>query len=166
MSATANIVNGVATSNDLQLKSPFLRIGGAGWFDIGRGLVDYTARATVIGAPTGQGGADLDALRGITVPVALSGPFDAIAWKIGWSEVALQLAENQLKSKLGERLGKQLGIDLSGLLGGPAQNAPGNALPAAPANPPGSTAAPPAHPAPAPIKPRDVLRNELNRLFR
>ncbi|MEO7242811.1 MAG: AsmA family protein [Variovorax sp.] len=164
LSATANIVNGVGTSDDLQLKSPFLRIGGAGRFDIGRGLIDYTARATVIAAPTGQGGADLNALRGITVPVALSGPFEAIAWKIGWSEVALQLAENQLKGKLGERLGKQLGIDLPGLLGGRMQNAPANAPPNAPPGAPGNAEAPSANPPPA--KPRDLLRNELNRLFR
>ncbi|HET7528290.1 MAG TPA: AsmA family protein [Burkholderiaceae bacterium] len=105
LSASARIVNGVATSDDLDVKSPFLRIGGAGRFDIGRGTVDYTAKATVVGAPTGQEGAELAALKGVTVPVVLSGPFDAIGWKVQWSAVAGKVLENQLKDKLAERLG-------------------------------------------------------------
>ncbi len=105
LSASARIAGGVAQSDDLDIKSPFLRIGGAGRFDIGRGTIDYTARATVIGSPTGQDGADLAALKGLTVPVVLSGPFDAIGWKIQWSGVAAKALENQLRDKLSERLG-------------------------------------------------------------
>jgi AsmA protein len=105
LSASARIAGGVATSDDLDIKSPFLRIGGAGRFDIGHGTIDYTARATVIGSPTGQDGAELAALKGLTVPVQLSGPFDAIGWKIQWSGVAAKALENQLKDKLSERLG-------------------------------------------------------------
>ena len=105
LSASARIANGVAVSDDLDVKSPFLRIGGAGRFDIGRGTVDYTARATVIGSPAGQDGADIAALKGVTVPVVLSGPLDAIGWKIQWSGVAAKAIENRLKDKLDERLG-------------------------------------------------------------
>ena len=88
------------------MRSPFLRGGGAGEFDIGRGRIDYTARLTVTGAPTGQDGADLAALRGVTVPVRLSGPFDAIEWNIQWSAVAAAAVEFRLKDKLRELLGK------------------------------------------------------------
>ena len=105
LSASARIANGVAQSDDLDIKSPFLRIGGAGRFDIGRGTVDYTARATVVETSKGQEGADLASLKGLTVPVVLSGPFDAIGWKIQWSGVAAKALENQLKDKLAERLG-------------------------------------------------------------
>ena len=55
LSASARIANGVAQSDDLDVKSPFLRIGGAGRFDIGRGTVDYTARATVVEIVEGPG---------------------------------------------------------------------------------------------------------------
>jgi AsmA protein len=92
------------------VKSPFLRIGGAGRFDIGRGNIDYTARATVVPAPVGQDAGDLAALRGVTVPVQLSGPFEAIAWKIQWSGVAAAAVESKLKEKLSEKLGEKLGI--------------------------------------------------------
>ncbi len=105
LTASARIAGGVAHSDDLDMKSPFLRIGGAGRFDIGRGTVDYTARATVVETSKGQEGADLAALKGLTVPVQLSGPFDAIDWKIQWSAVAGKALESQLKDKLSERLG-------------------------------------------------------------
>ncbi|HVO05205.1 MAG TPA: AsmA family protein, partial [Burkholderiaceae bacterium] len=140
LSASARIANGVATSDDLDVKSPFLRIGGAGRFDIGRGTIDYTARATVIGSPAGQDGADLAALKGVTVPVHLSGPFDAIGWKVQWSGVAAQAIENQLRQRLTERLGLK------------------------PVPPPGS-AAPAAASAP-PTSDKDKLREQLKRMFK
>ncbi len=105
LTASARIEGGVARSDDLDLKSPFLRIGGTGNFDIGAGRIDYTARATVAPTSTGQDGAELAALRSVTVPVRLSGPFEAIDWNIQWSGVAAAALENKLKDKLAEKLG-------------------------------------------------------------
>jgi len=140
LTATARIAGGVATSDDLDVKSPYLRIGGAGRFDIGRGQMDYTARATVIGSPAGQDGAELNALKGVTVPVQLSGPFDAIDWKIQWSGVAAAALENKLKDRLAERLGGKLGI--------------------------GGTPAAAAGAASAPQTPQDKLRDKLKGLLK
>jgi AsmA protein len=116
LGASFQIANGIAKSTDLDAKSPFLRLGGAGSADIGHGRIDYTARATVTNTSKGQEGAELEALRGITVPVLLSGPFDAIDWKIQWSAIAsdlvkaragekLRAQEDKLKDKLGAKLG-------------------------------------------------------------
>jgi AsmA protein len=135
--ASARIAGGVAQSDDLDLKSPFLRIGGAGRFDIGRGRIDYTARAKLTPTAAGQGGTGLEALRGIEVPVALSGPFDAIDWKIQWSGVAEAAVRNKLKEKLAESIGAKLGA------------------------PPSRADA-----ASAPTKPKDVLRDTLKGLFK
>ena len=109
LDVSATLDGGVARSDDLELKSPFLRVGGDGQFDIGKGRIDYTARATVIGSARGQGGADLDALKGVTVPVLLTGPFDAIEWRILWSKVAAKAVEARIKETLNERLGELLG---------------------------------------------------------
>ncbi|MBT9490124.1 MAG: AsmA family protein [Rubrivivax sp.] len=117
LTATARMADGVATSDDLDLKSPFLRVGGAGRFDIGRGLVDYTARATVVAVPAGQDTAGLAAMKGVTVPVRLSGPFDAIAWKIQWSDVASAALKDKVQDKAKEKLNQKLGDKLKGLLG-------------------------------------------------
>lgn len=105
LSATFQIADGVARSQDLDMKSPFLRLGGDGAIDIGRGIIDYTARATVTSTSAGQDGAELAALKGLTVPVRLSGPFEAIDWKIQWSAVAAGVAKNQLEDKLKDKLG-------------------------------------------------------------
>lgn len=137
MNVSARIADGVAQSDDLDLKSPFLRIGGAGRFDIGRGRIDYTARATVVASAAGQGSAELDALRGVTVPVLLSGPFDAITWKIQWSEVATDVLKGKVKDKLVETLGTQLGLPRAG-----------------------------AEAASAPARPKDVLKDKLKGLFK
>lgn len=113
LSATFTVSEGVARSSDLDMKSPFLRLGGDGALDIGKGRIDYTARATVTGTSKGQDGAELAALKGLTIPVHLTGPFDAIDWRIRWSAVAAQAlktevgskVEAQAKDKLREKLG-------------------------------------------------------------
>ncbi len=141
LSISARIADGVAYSDDLDIKSPFLRIGGEGRFDIGRGRIDYEARATVIASSAGQGGAELEALRGVSIPVALSGPFDAIDWKIQWSSVAAAAVRQKLKDELSERLSEKLGTRLG--------------LPAAAGDQ-----------APAPVTPQDLLRDRLRGLLR
>lgn len=113
LSASFVVAQGVARNNDLDMKSPFLRLGGEGALDIGRGQIDYTARATVASTSKGQDGADLAALRGLTIPVHLTGPFEAIEWRIRWSAIAAQAlktevgskVEAQAKDKLREKLG-------------------------------------------------------------
>jgi AsmA protein len=127
MSASARLADGVAHSDDLELKSPFLRIGGDGRFDIGRGSIDYTARASVVDTSKGQEGADLAILKGVTVPVRLSGPFEAIDWKIQWSGIASAAVENKLRERLGDKLGDKLGLK------GPSAPASGAAAASSPA---------------------------------
>lgn len=111
LSASFQIRNGVAENHDLDLKSPFLRLSGAGTVNLPQSRLDYTARTTLTGTAKGQGGADLAALQGLVVPVRLSGPMDALGWRIVWSDVALggtgntlKQAGDQLKKKAEERL--------------------------------------------------------------
>ncbi|HEX6362560.1 MAG TPA: AsmA-like C-terminal region-containing protein, partial [Albitalea sp.] len=138
LSATFQIADGVARSRDLDLKSPFLRLGGEGAIDIGRGRIDYLARATVASTTKGQDGAELAALRGLTVPVRLAGPLEAPDWRIEWSAVATQAVTQQLQERLGEKLGEKLGIKP------PAGAASGT----------------------PPARPQDVLKDTLKGLFK
>lgn len=113
LTASFAITDGVARNTDLDAKSPFFRLGGDGALDIGKGNIDYTARATVASTMKGQDGADLAALKGLTIPVHLSGPFEAMDWRIQWSAVAAQAlksevgakVEGQVKDRLKEKLG-------------------------------------------------------------
>lgn len=108
LSASFQIKDGVARNKDLSAKSPFLRLGGEGSVDLVRQRVDYTVSTTVTGTMKGQGGAEIDALKGLTVPVKLAGPFTALDWKIQWSGVALGSLQNTLKGRLEDELKAKL----------------------------------------------------------
>lgn len=131
LSGSFRIANGVAHNDDLNIKSPLLRIGGAGDIDLGAERLDYLARATVVQTLQGQGGPELQALKGVTVPVRLSGPFTSIGWRIDFAGMAGELAKQRLGEKQEElkskaqkaleeekaNLQKQLQEQLKGLLG-------------------------------------------------
>jgi AsmA protein len=105
LSASFQIHDGLARNKDLDMKSPFLRLGGEGAIDVGKGRIDYVARATVASTAKGQDGADLASLKGLTIPVRLTGPFETLDWKIEWSAIATQAATKQIEDKLSEKLG-------------------------------------------------------------
>ena len=110
MSASFQIADGVARNKDLDVKSPFLRLGGEGTIDIGQSRIDYLARATVTGTAKGQDGADLASLKGLQVPVRLTGPFTALDWKIEWSSVVAGAVTQGLKNEVRSRLEEKLGL--------------------------------------------------------
>jgi AsmA protein len=99
LSASFTIKNGVAHNEDLDVKAPLFRIGGAGDIDIGKSSINYVAKAAVVATTKGQGGKELDQLGGLTVPVRVVGPFEALKYEVDYRAVAGDLA----KSKVGER---------------------------------------------------------------
>ena len=125
------ISKGIAHNDDLAAKTPLFRLGGSGDINIGDSSLDYTARATVVPTLQGQGGPELQELKGLTVPVQLYGPFTAIKWKIDLggmaSNRAKELMEDRATQLKGEaqkkmdeqkdKLQEQLKGQLKGLLG-------------------------------------------------
>jgi AsmA protein len=116
MTGSFRVVKGVAHNDDLNIKSPLIRLGGAGTVDLGADRLDYLAKATVVSTLQGQGGPELQALKGITIPVRLSGPFSAIGWKIDFQGMATDLAKqkiderkDEVKAKVDKQLDKQKG---------------------------------------------------------
>jgi AsmA protein len=110
LGATFQINNGIALSRDLSAKSPFFRLGGEGQVNIPNNTIDYILYTTVTDTSKGQGGAELAMLKGITVPVLLSGPFDALGWRIQWSKIATSVLTDKVKERLTDKLGQQLGL--------------------------------------------------------
>ena len=107
LDATFVIQNGVATSNDLDVKSPLIRIGGEGSADLVREQLNYTVRASVVASSSGQGGKELADLNGLTVPVRLTGPLTGPSWQIDWMTAGREL----LKSRAGNELKERLKVD-------------------------------------------------------
>ena len=104
MTASFAIKNGVARNDDLDVKAPVLRIGGAGDIDIGNSQLNYVAKATVVATAKGQGGADLDHLAGLAIPVKLTGPFDAPKYEIDYGAIASQAAKARAQEKVQQKL--------------------------------------------------------------
>lgn len=102
LTASFRINNGVAHNDDLLVKSPLLRVTGSGDVDLGEERLDYLARATVVSALEGQGGPELQTLKGLTVPVRLTGPFDAIQWQIDFQGLIGDAARQKLEEKKAE----------------------------------------------------------------
>ena len=120
LSGNFRVTNGVAHNDDLDLKSPLLRVGGNGDINLGNDSLDYTVKATVVSTLQGQGGADMQALKGLTIPVRLSGPFTAIGWKVdfaGLASAAVKQKVDEKKEEVKEKAKEQLKDKLKGLFG-------------------------------------------------
>ncbi|RJG02805.1 AsmA family protein [Noviherbaspirillum sedimenti] len=120
LSGSFRISNGVAHNDDLSLKSPLIRLGGAGDIDLGAERLDYLAKVTVVSTLQGQGGPELQALKGLTIPVRLSGPFTAIGWRIDFAGLAKEAAKEKIqekKTEIKEKAREKLEEKLKGLFG-------------------------------------------------
>ncbi|MFC3227203.1 AsmA family protein [Marinibaculum pumilum] len=74
LSGSYSISGGVLTNRDLSMKSPLLRMDGAGTVSIIGKTVDYRAEPELVATAAGQGGAD--ELDGLTVPLLIRGPLE------------------------------------------------------------------------------------------
>jgi AsmA protein len=116
LKASFKVNNGVAHNDDLSLKSPLLRLGGAGDIDIGQNSMSYLARATLAKTLEGQGGRDN--VGGITVPVRISGPFADLKYTLDFGSMVSDVAKQKVEAKKAEvktRLQDELKNSLKGL---------------------------------------------------
>jgi AsmA protein len=120
LGASFKIANGVAHNDDLSLKSPFLRLGGNGDIDIGNDAINYLAKASVVATAGGQGAKDLEYLKGLTVPVRLSGPFDKLSYKVEFGDLATEALKAKVEEKtqaIQQKAKDQVQDKLKGLFG-------------------------------------------------
>lgn len=180
LSASFDIKNGVAHNEDLAMKAPILRLGkgdSRGDIDIGNETINYLAKPTIVKSLKGQGGADLDSLAGLSIPIKITGSFSAPKYGMDFAGVGAAMAKSNLLDKVGGEKGtavKELieGGDkvdaLKGLLG--------KKKPAETTTPPGGSTTPadssaaPTNAAPAPKAPEDAAKEkaaeELKKLFK
>ena len=177
LTATFDIKNGVAHNEDLAMKAPVLRLAkgdSRGDINIGNETINYIAKPTVVKSLKGQGGAELDSLSGIAIPIKITGTFADPKYGMDFSAIATGLAQSKLIDKVGGDKADAVKGALSGnpkealkgLLGKkkPAEPAPvdPNAAPAAPAD----TTAAPAAPAEAPPSTEDKAKSKLKKLLK
>ena len=116
VSCSLHFNRGIARNDDLSVKTPFLRAAGSGTINLPANTVDYLARISIVGAPTGQGGQELAQLRGLTLPLRIQGALDAPAFSLDTAEMAKQAVKSRVET-LQEKGRQQLQEKLKGWLG-------------------------------------------------
>ena len=128
------IKQGVIRNQDLQLQSPLLRITGQGNVDLAADQVDYVLTTKLVKTLAGQGGKTAHQLKGVPIPVRISGPLANLSYQpdlSGWVQASLQQriqqeqekvrdkVQDKVKQKAAEFLGSPEGLDdaLQGLKG-------------------------------------------------
>lgn len=109
LKASFKVHDGVARNTDLSMKSPLLRAGGEGAIDLGAGSIDYLLRPTIVGTLAGQGGREAADLRGVTVPVRITGPLSAPRYDFDLQAMLGGAVRQQLERRGTELLRERLG---------------------------------------------------------
>jgi len=109
---------GIISNQDLLLMSPLLRINGSGKVDLPQEGIDYSLKVSIVGTSKGQDGAELAELKGLTIPVIITGTFSNPKPSVDLASLFKAKAEQEIKDKLSEKLQDEVGGDLGGLLGG------------------------------------------------
>jgi len=174
-SFTAN--NGLISNQDLITKAPLLRLNGAGTVDLVKEEIDYGLKVTITGNTEGQGSIDLADLKGLTIPVKVSGTFAEPKPTVDLASIFKEQAKQEIKAKVADKLKDELGGELGGLLGGiigtPTTDEPATTTeqtkqtPAAQAAPE-TEAETKAEPEPAPSledQAKDALKDKLKSFF-
>lgn len=73
MTASFTARNGVISNQDLQAKSPLLRLSGKGQINLAADTIDYRLTTELVQSLEGQGGRAADKLAGVPIPVKIEG---------------------------------------------------------------------------------------------
>lgn len=124
LTGTATVTDGLADNRDLSLKSPLLRVAGAGTANLVSEDIDYVVKTSVVGSLEGQGGKAIDELKGVTIPIKIAGKFAAPSFSLDLDALLKEKAKAQVKKKIEEKkedlqdkVGDKLKGRLKGLLG-------------------------------------------------
>lgn len=116
LKASFKVNNGIAHNDDLSLKSPLLRLSGAGDINIGNDSINYIAKAMLARTLEGQGGRE--SVGGLTIPVKVYGPFAELKYTLDFESMVSEAAKQKVEAKKEEiktKLQDQLKSGLKGL---------------------------------------------------
>ncbi|WP_324036202.1 AsmA family protein [Aeromonas caviae] len=116
LTASFQIANGIARSDDIQLFAPALRVKGQGQTALVPETLDFLFLTSVVESSKGQGGKTVDELKDITIPVRIGGHRQAPSYKLDVKEL---LSNNKV---LEEKARKEAERGLKKLLGDKADN--------------------------------------------
>ncbi len=101
------IEDGVVRNDDLVANSPLLRVSGRGSADLPRQRLDYRVDTTLVDTIEGQGGRSLDELRGVNLPIRISGTFSEPRFRLDLDDVVRERVDERVRRET-ERLQQRL----------------------------------------------------------
>ncbi|MFM5128526.1 AsmA family protein [Aeromonas veronii] len=116
LTASFQIADGIARSNDIQLFAPALRVKGEGQTALVPESLNFLFLTSIVESSKGQGGKDVDELKEITIPVRIGGHWQAPSYQL---DVKTLLSNNKL---LEDKARKEAERGLKKLLGDKADN--------------------------------------------
>jgi AsmA protein len=99
MSATLLIDNDIITNNDLLMKAPAFRVNGQGTVNTAAQTLDYLTSIVIVNTNSGQGGENLNDLKGFTIPVRFTGPLASPKYAVDTKALLKANAGKQLDKK-------------------------------------------------------------------
>ncbi len=166
LSGSFTATNGIIDNQDLLAMSPLLRINGAGKVDLPKEGIDYGLKVSIVGTSKGQEGKSLDDLKGLTIPVKITGTFTEPKPTVDLASLLKDKATQEVKAKVADKLKDKVGGDLGGLLGGALGTTTEQTTTEQPADTTTETQEQPAEPAPSvEDQAKDALKNKLKSLF-
>ena len=118
LSGSLIATDGIINNQDLLAMSPLLRINGAGKIDLPKESIDYGLKVSIVETSSGQGGKALADLKGLTIPIKITGTFSNPKPTVDLASMLKERATEEVKAKVADKLKDKLGDDLGGLLGG------------------------------------------------
>ncbi|WP_445398737.1 AsmA family protein [Zobellella sp. An-6] len=127
LTADFRIGDGKVATDNLRMASPLLRIQGQGETSLLDESLDVLLDTAIVGTLKGQDGEELAELKNITLPVRISGTYQAPKYGLDMQQVfdrylrdkvdrEAERLQQRLNEKLGEELGDELQQRLPGLL--------------------------------------------------
>lgn len=116
LGGTFTITNGILSNKDLALKSPLLRVEGAGTVELPPRTVHYRVEPKAVASLQGQGGKS--DVGGITVPVIVEGPWENLSFRPDLEAMVKGKATEAIQGAVGGKLP-------GGLLGGGSSGSSG-----------------------------------------
>ena len=108
LTGTVTVTDGVVKNNDLSAKSPLLRISGEGQASLPAETIDYLLTTKIVGSLKGQGGKGLDELKGVAIPVRISGTFSKPTYTPDLAAALGDVARDKAKEKIEKKTQKLL----------------------------------------------------------
>ncbi|MBF0422878.1 MAG: AsmA family protein [Magnetococcales bacterium] len=107
-SASIRFDNGLMSNQDLNLKSPLLRVTGEGQADLSKDTVNYQLKVALVGSLEGQGGKNLAELKNISIPVSVSGSPSKPKFQVDIKGLVKDNVREETKQKVIEKINKKL----------------------------------------------------------